>query len=264
MPLTIGDFARLGGVSARMLRHYDRLGLLHPERTDDASGYRYYTAAQLTRLNRLVALRDLGFTLEAIGALLDADPEQTREQLVDRRAALAAAIETDRQRLAAVDARLALLDDTEVSGLGFVEKPLPDVRVAQLSGAVEDAAELGARVGPMFAELVARLDEAGVPTPEPSYAWYETRGDLMHFDVGFRTAACPGVERHDLSAHPRGLTVVHEGEIGAIGRTWQAVAREADARGLSPAGPGREVYHATPQDRPGDWVVEVQLPVASA
>ncbi|WP_406383172.1 GyrI-like domain-containing protein [Streptomyces sp. NBC_01618] len=51
---TIGDFARYGRVSARLLRHYDAIGLLHPDRTDPATGYRFYGAAQLTRLNRVI------------------------------------------------------------------------------------------------------------------------------------------------------------------------------------------------------------------
>ncbi|RBL79553.1 MerR family transcriptional regulator, partial [Streptomyces cavourensis] len=42
---TIGDFARYGRVSPRMLRHYDAIGLLRPDRTDPATGYRFYGAA---------------------------------------------------------------------------------------------------------------------------------------------------------------------------------------------------------------------------
>ena len=52
---TIGDFARHGRVSVRMLRHYDATGLLRPTRVDPASGYRFYAASQLARLNRIVA-----------------------------------------------------------------------------------------------------------------------------------------------------------------------------------------------------------------
>ena len=53
---TIGDFARLGQVSVRMLRHYDGIGLLQPARVD-SNGYRRYGAHQLARLNRIVALK---------------------------------------------------------------------------------------------------------------------------------------------------------------------------------------------------------------
>ncbi|MFI6794664.1 MerR family DNA-binding transcriptional regulator [Streptosporangium canum] len=48
---SIGDFAQLGLVSVRMLRHYDALGLLQPARVDPASGYRFYQASQLSRLS---------------------------------------------------------------------------------------------------------------------------------------------------------------------------------------------------------------------
>ena len=57
---SIGEFARLGGVSARTLRHYDEIGLLRPATVDPGSGYRGYTAAQLGELNRIMALKELG------------------------------------------------------------------------------------------------------------------------------------------------------------------------------------------------------------
>ena len=56
-----------------MLRHYDQLGLLRPSQTDRLTNYRYYSAEQLPRLNRILALQDLGFTLEQIAGVLDAD-----------------------------------------------------------------------------------------------------------------------------------------------------------------------------------------------
>jgi DNA-binding transcriptional MerR regulator len=66
----IGDFARHGRVSVRMLRHYDAIGLLRPAHVDPATGYRSYAAAQLADLNRVVALKDLGFTLEQVRTML--------------------------------------------------------------------------------------------------------------------------------------------------------------------------------------------------
>ena len=80
--LSIGEFARLAGVSVRMLRHYDQLGLLRPERVDPHSGYRRYAAAQLERANQLVALKDLGFTLEQVGVLLDDGTQLSADDIV--------------------------------------------------------------------------------------------------------------------------------------------------------------------------------------
>ncbi len=63
----IGDFSRLTQVSVRMLRYYDEQGLLKPASVDRFTDYRYYSADQLPRLNRILALRDLGFTTDQIG-----------------------------------------------------------------------------------------------------------------------------------------------------------------------------------------------------
>jgi DNA-binding transcriptional MerR regulator len=68
---SIGDFARLGRVSPRMLRHYDAIGLLRPAAVDPATGYRFYHASQLGQLNRILVLKDLGITLEQLRAILD-------------------------------------------------------------------------------------------------------------------------------------------------------------------------------------------------
>src|SRR5215470_884931 len=68
---SIGDFAWHGRVSVRMLRHYDAVGLLRPARVDPVTGYRSYEAHQLSRLNRIVALKNLGFTLQQVRSILD-------------------------------------------------------------------------------------------------------------------------------------------------------------------------------------------------
>ena len=61
---TIGEFAAIGRVSVRMLRHYDAIGLLPPEHVDERTGYRYYADRQLGSLLRIVGLRDVGCGLD--------------------------------------------------------------------------------------------------------------------------------------------------------------------------------------------------------
>ncbi len=87
----IGDFSQMGQISVRMLRHYDKLGLLTPGHVDEWTGYRYYTLEQLPRLHQILALRDLGLSLEQVGDLLD-DPAaeqrlyemlQAKQQAID-------------------------------------------------------------------------------------------------------------------------------------------------------------------------------------
>ena len=66
----IGEFAELSGVSAKTLRHYDKLGLLRPAAVDSRTRYRGYTAAQLRELSSILALRDLGLSLTEIRAFV--------------------------------------------------------------------------------------------------------------------------------------------------------------------------------------------------
>ena len=70
MPLRAREFAALAGVTVRTLHHYDRIGLLQPQRS--ASGYRLYGSRELERLEQIVALRFIGVPLKQMGTLLDA------------------------------------------------------------------------------------------------------------------------------------------------------------------------------------------------
>src|SRR5512134_2870798 len=69
--IRIGDFSKLSRVSVKTLRYYDATGLLKPEHVDPFTGYRLYEYSQLSVLHRILALKDLGFSLEEIGRLLD-------------------------------------------------------------------------------------------------------------------------------------------------------------------------------------------------
>ena len=85
-----------------LLRYYDATGLLRPARVDPASGYRSYEAVQLARLNRIIALKNLGFTLDQVHAMLDeqVSTEQLRGMLRLRQAELQSAIAADTSQLA--------------------------------------------------------------------------------------------------------------------------------------------------------------------
>src|SRR5256885_708006 len=133
---SIGDFARLGRVSVRMLRHYDAIGVLRPATVDPASGYRFYRADQLGRLNRLIALKDLGFTLQQVQQILDekVGVEELRGMLRLRRAQLEAQLSADAARLTGIEARLRTIEmEGYMSTEDVVLKEVPAIRVAELS-----------------------------------------------------------------------------------------------------------------------------------
>ena len=134
---SIGEFARHGRVSVRMLRHYDAIGLLRPASVDAATGYRFYQARQLAELNRIIALKELGFTLGQVQAILaeQVSAAELRGMLKLRRAEIFDRIEAETARLARVEARLLTIEDeARVPVDGVVIKRLAPVRVGELTG----------------------------------------------------------------------------------------------------------------------------------
>jgi len=82
MPLTVGELARRCGLTVRTLHHYDAIGLLKPSLRSDA-GYRLYDWANIERLHRIQALRQLGLPLADIGTVLSG-PEQPLAEVIHR------------------------------------------------------------------------------------------------------------------------------------------------------------------------------------
>ncbi|MEV5239640.1 MerR family transcriptional regulator [Streptomyces cinnamoneus] len=284
---TIGDFARHGRVSVRMLRHYDAIGLLRPARVDPFSGYRFYEAGQLARLNRVIALKDLGFTLQQVQAIVDEEvsAEELRGMLRLRRAELEAAAAAATTRLAQVEARLRTIEsEGRMSTHDVVVKSVPAVRVARLSTRVASFGpeDIGPVAGPLFDELCRRLAAAGVEPAGPGVQHYEDAPDgggvvvhvafpvgaAAHGAAGSETGGAAGGEDRgegfevvDLPAVPTAATVVHHGPMDDIVPTAQGLARWMDANGYRSTGYAREVYLAYGEGDPAGWVTEIQEPV---
>ncbi|MFG2295945.1 MerR family transcriptional regulator [Streptomyces sp. NPDC048603] len=271
---TIGDFAKHGGVSVRMLRHYDAIGLLPPARVDPASGYRFYRADQLARLNRVIALKDLGFGLQQVQAILDEQvgPEELRGMLRLRRAELETAVAEAATRLARVETRLRLIEsEGSMPTEDIVLKSLPAVRLAELTATAPgfEPEQIGPVIGPLFEELCARLEAAGAAPSGPGTAYYEDAGPdgaiTVHagLPVAADAPAAEGVSVVVLPAVERAATIVHRGAMDGVLPTVQALAQWIGENGYRSTGYAREVTLHYSED-PAEWVTELQEPVTAA
>ncbi|MFJ9840481.1 MerR family transcriptional regulator [Kitasatospora sp. NPDC101155] len=269
---TIGDFARHGRVSVRMLRHYDATGLLRPAHVDPVTGYRYYAAAQLARLNRVIALKDLGFTLQQVQDIVEEKvaTEELRGMLRLRRAELETAMAVAAVRLVQVEARLrAIESEGHMPTNDIVIKSVPVVRVAELTATAASFApdDISPVIGPLYDELFRLLDAAGVTPTGPGVAYYEDapEGDgriSVHAAVQVSAPLQDGVFRVlDLPALDQAATIVHRGSMDTVLPTAQTLARWIDGNGYRSAGYPREISLECPENR-DDWVTELQAPVA--
>ena len=104
MAFTVGELARMTGVTVRALHHYDEIGLVRPSQRT-AAGYRLYEEADVLRLHRVLLYRELGLPLEEIAAAIDEQHDSAeilrrhRDALVEKRARID-------QMLAALDGAL--------------------------------------------------------------------------------------------------------------------------------------------------------------
>jgi DNA-binding transcriptional MerR regulator len=260
--MLIGEFARLGQVSVRMLRHYDEIGLLKPDSVDEWSSYRSYSPEQLSILNRIVALKDLGLSLDQVGRILTdrVGVDELHGMLRLRRTQLADEMRAASTRLAAVESRLRMIEKENDMSADYVVKPVPAVRLAALTDTL-DSSELGQRIEPMFNRIREELGRVHASLSTPIAAYDEGEAG-MHVIVGYAYdgAPLPNVELVELPA-AHAVCGVHLGPMDRIGESWQAMHRWLVDNKYEYAGPCRELYVRAVSDDQQDWVTELQQPV---
>jgi len=271
--LNIGEFARLGQVSPRMLRHYDEIGLLKPEQVDPTNGYRLYAARQLSGLHRILALRDLGFTLEQIHEVLEENPpvEQLRGMLRMRQAQIEQTVGEEQERLRRVEAHLRALEGSHTMDVqDIVIKQTQPIRIAQAAAGGLTHPAIGPAFGRLLPEVLAHLDSVGA-RHGISAAYYEDEGGtaeegsiVLHagFEIGDQDV--PDSDRVHVVDLPvvEVASSVHRGSMEGINASWEALVRWIEDSGYRLVGDCRELYHEWHEEDPARHVTELQQPIA--
>ena len=247
---SIGEFARLGAVSIRALRHYDEIGLLLPVEVDPVTGYRSYSAKQLRQLNRIVALKDLGLTLGQIRKLLDGiTVDELRGMLLLRRAQLERELQRQRHHLLGVEARLRhIAQEDDMPADDIVVKQIPPLGVVVIA---DTAPGWGPEdIVPAVNRARVKFDQLGisglVKVAGPFMLFYEqTDGQEVTVNVALPVAEEPS--ELPPPAHSRVLpaieaaAAVRSGPAASIyPMVYQDLAAWVQAHGYQPHGPGRE------------------------
>ncbi len=245
--MRIGDFSRISLVSVKSLRYYDELGLLKPVEVDPFTGYRMYEYDQLPRLHRILALKDLGFSLEEIAQLLreDLTLEQMRGMLRLRRAESEHRLREEADRLDRVEARLRQIEEEDsVSKYEVVTKRIEATRVACIRDTVPTPPEQGA----LWEELGSYLQAQQASCPDPCFTLYHDEGykerdwDIevcQPVDTPVKETA--RVKVRTLPLVPTMACTVHHGPFVTIGEAYDAIMKWIDANGYRVIGPAREV-----------------------
>lgn len=269
---TVGEFSQLAQVSKRLLRYYDEIGLLKPIRTDPSTGYRFYSAEQLPQLNRILALKEMGLSLDQIQRLLsdNVSTDEMQGMLLLKKAEIEQQLRSELRRIRNIEARLQSIRNAEASKpLDVIIKQIPVQPVLSLRTVVESI-EAGLGI----------CDQVMAALPERSgyglfFAILHSDGiDESLFDVEFgrmiaaKTHA-PVPLNDNLQLRFRELpavnmmaTYVVQGWNESILTGYSAIASWVEANGYRFAGAPREVALQLPQTPDGsDGVAEIQFPV---
>lgn len=266
----ISDFARLAGVSPKALRLYDSLGLLAPAEVDAQTGYRYYRADQLPRLNRILVLKALGLSLDQIREALanGVGAEQIRGMLRLRQAESEQAIARETRRLRQIRAHLAQIErEGRAPALDVIIRPVPPVAVASIS------ATLGPAQMPWpLVDTLGRYVRRWHPQPMPAVTlvYHACDDDVEEIEVAMPLAAPPKlppspIVLNELPAVEQMGCALHQGDYDSICATGQALGRWLEANHYRLAGPTREVWlspcpQAAAPEEP--CLIELQFPLA--
>ena len=284
--IKIGDFSKLAHVSIKTLHHYDDLGLLKPVHVDRYSGYRYYEIGQLSFLNRILALKDLGLSLDQVTELLreDLSTAEMRGMLRMKQMELETHLEEEQARLLRVENRLRQL---EVDGsplhneIAVKDVPAQTALVAQVVAANEEV------LWPARESLQTLLQKALESARlKPATPWFALFDDLPYRETDLELTLAVGVDLRggqragdwqntpvqlqELPAVPAMASVIHTGDHATLPQAYASLYAWTQSSGYQPAGSYRELYlpesgvSATPLGLSQTGLIEVQCPVEKA
>lgn len=276
----IGDFSRLGQVSVRMLRHYDKLGLLKPSHTDRFTGYRYYTIDQLARLHRIVALNGIGLTLQQITTLLDEKGDlpldQLRGMLMVRQAEIEQELNERQSQLTSVAARLAQLEhEGQPSPYEIVVKSVEPLTVAGIRSVAPSLAQMGEYCQMLYEQLYAGLARHGIAFNGTELTLYYNEEYTEHnVDIETVLPVSPDLLRrgaldtltfHELPPAPLSASLIYEGSYSDVTAAVLALLAWTGQHNHVIAGPLRELHLSGPAHVNGQLqepaILELQVPI---
>lgn len=281
--IKIGDFSKLAHVSIKTLHHYGSLGLIKPVHIDRYTGYRYYELEQLGQLNRILALKELGFTLEQVVQLMNEDLSvaEMRGMLRLKQMELAEKVEEEQARLARVEMRLRQI---EVDGsppqreIALKDVPAQTVLSARAVAASEEQVS-PARQSLQYL-LQNYLEQARL---KPTGPWFALLDNLPYKEMDNEVSLAVGVDLRsgqragdwegtpvklqELDAAPIMASVIHTSEADLLPQTYSFLYGWTQSNGYQITGSCREIYLSEDGANialisgPGPDMIEVQCPI---
>ncbi|MBK9054253.1 MAG: MerR family transcriptional regulator [Chloroflexi bacterium] len=276
----IGEFSRIGCVTIDTLRHYDALGLLKPAKVDPFTGYRYYSAKQLQSLNRIVALKEVGFSLEEIARILreELTTDELRGMLKAQLVLAESTIETAELRRQRILARLNNLTlEENMPAYEVTLKSVDMLTVATIREIIPAIEQMPQRCGEMFNTIAGWMSANGLPFGTPMTIYHNESYTRENIDTEC-AFIIPGIEIdkvpepirpivvRQMEAVPQAVTTIVADDfyqkVGGLTPAYNALGQWIEEHGYRIVRAPRELYYGSPEK--GDFTAEIQFPVEKA
>lgn len=271
----IGEFSKLAQVPGSLLRYYDQIGLLKPAHVEQWTGYRYYSAKQLPRLHRILALKELGLTLEQITRLVEEEVSaaEIRGMLTLKKAQVEQAVQEEMARLRALEARLQQIDDAERPAYDIVLKNVPALDYLSVREVLPGPAVALGIMKELLQTLPRQLEREALGHFMTVIHSETLENERLDIELGAAflganslTVNLPSeriLRVRQLPAAPTMATVVRVGGFEQSCGCYGAIGSWVEDNGYRINGPGREVLIQPPRSEQLDeMITEIQFPVA--
>ncbi|QBD80307.1 MerR family transcriptional regulator [Ktedonosporobacter rubrisoli] len=272
--IKIRDFAEIAQVATSTLRYYDEIGLFKPVYVDPDTGYRFYAIEQLLRLNRILALKDLGLELGQIVQLLDEEVsiEALQGMLRLKQARLQQHIQDEQEQLVRIEARLRYIaQEGHRLAREVVLKEVKPLTV--IAGYTHVAGFLPNR---QYANaLLAMLKQNAIcPAGPVLYIYHEGTSETIDFNVEVAVPVEPGsvnlaklspdwnrrVVLRELPAVSIMASLIHHGNPHGSVEAYQALGVWIQTNGYTVTGPCRKLSLRWSGEL-DDYLTEIQYPI---
>jgi DNA-binding transcriptional MerR regulator/DNA gyrase inhibitor GyrI len=265
----IGEFSKLNMVTIKTLRHYEEIGLLVPDEIDQWTGYRYYRVDQLNKMNQIIFLKKLGFTLEEIRGVFD---EENQTPDIDQIQSKIEQCKQEMQKLQWRQTELSRLESTlhkKKIMEQVIIKSLPAVIVASHRRIITSYQELFNLCPNVIGPEMARL---GCICAKPEYA-YTIDHNKEYSDTNIDLEYCEAVvekrENSDLiqfknvAAVKTAICANHYGVYDTFPQTFARLYEYIEQNGFRIADDPRFCYidGIWNKESEEEWLTEIQVPV---
>ncbi|WP_070120096.1 MerR family transcriptional regulator [Bacillus marinisedimentorum] len=266
--ISIGMFSKMNKVTVKTLRHYDDIGLLKPARVDDFTGYRYYSTDQLVQMNKIMSMKQLGFTLKEMKQVLDGEM-QAEDILLEKEREALKRIKIERERLAKIQSILKHAEgEMDMTNLDVTIKEIPEVTAASMRKRIPDYNALFSVVPNEMAPEMKRL---GCKTASPAYC-FNIYHDGEYRESNIDVEICEAVTemKKDTSmlsfkkiAPVTAACTYHKGSYASIGEGYARLMKWMEDNGYEIAGSPRESFidGIWNKEKEEEWLTEIQIPI---